>query len=44
MAMSIRVDVHGYEEFAADEIRVRDVVEGLAKALYQGAQVRDLQV
>ena len=31
--LDVQISVHGYEELAADEIRVRDVVEGLAKAV-----------
>ena len=31
--LDVQISVHGYEELAADEIRVRDVVEGLAKAI-----------
>ena len=33
--LDVQISVHGYEELAADEIRVRDVVEGLAKAVLQ---------
>jgi len=29
----VRVSVHGYEELAADEIRVREVVDGLPTAV-----------
>ncbi|MGH7572034.1 MAG: DUF4258 domain-containing protein [Gemmatimonadota bacterium] len=29
----VRVSLHGYEELAADEIRVRDAVDGLALAV-----------
>lgn len=29
----VRVSVHGYEELAADDVRVRDVVDGLAGAV-----------
>ena len=31
--LNIQISVHGYEELAADKIRVRDVVKGLVKAL-----------
>ena len=31
--LDVQISVHGYEELAEDEIRVRDVVEGLAKAV-----------
>ena len=31
--LDVQISVHGYEELAADEIRVRDVVEGLTKAV-----------
>ena len=31
--LDVQISVHGYEELAAAEIRVRDVVEGLAKAV-----------
>ena len=31
--LNIQISVHGYEELAADKIRVRDVVKGLAKAV-----------
>jgi len=29
----VQVSVHGYEELAADDVRVRDVIEGVASAL-----------
>ncbi len=29
----VRVSVHGYEELAADHVRVRDVIDGLAGAV-----------
>ena len=29
----VRVSAHGYEELAADDVRVRDVVVGLASAI-----------
>ena len=38
--LDVQISVHGYEELAADEIRVRDVVEGLAKAVLPRAAAR----
>ena len=29
----VRVSAHGYDELAADEVQIRDVVEGLASAV-----------
>ena len=29
----VRVSVHGYDELAADDVQIRDVVEGLASAV-----------
>ena len=31
--LNIQISVHGYEELAADKIRVRDIVKGLTKAV-----------
>jgi hypothetical protein len=29
----VQVSVHGYEELAADDVRVREVIEGVASAI-----------